>query len=207
MRVVGAGLGRTGTLSLKFALEKLLEGRCYHMMEVGAAGHVDAWYRAAIGEPVDWRALLDDFDAIVDWPGAAFWEQLSEVFPDALVLLSRRPLDRWYESASSTILPDVDNDGSEEALHFERMWHAIRNDFTPNWADRDVTIEAARRHNERVIASVPPDRLLIYEPGDGWEPICDRLGLPVPDEPYPHVNTREQFLQRRQERRAERNPD
>ncbi|MGA0239132.1 MAG: sulfotransferase family protein [Acidimicrobiales bacterium] len=206
MKVVGAGLGRTGTLSLKFALERLLDARCYHMMEVGAAGHVDAWYRAATGESVDWQALLGDFDAIVDWPGAAFWEQLSNAFPDALVLLSHRPLDRWYESASSTILPDTDNDGSTEALEFERMWHAIRNEFTPNWADRDVTIEAARRHNERVVNTVPADRLLVYEPGDGWGPICDRLGIPVPDEPYPHVNTREQFLRRREQNRAERNP-
>lgn len=207
MKIVGAGLGRTGTLSLKVALEQLLGGRCYHMMEVGAAGHVDAWHRAAIGGKVDWPALLADFDAIVDWPGAAFWEQLSEAFPDALVLLSRRPLDRWYESAAATILPDVENDGSAEALAFERMWHAIRNDFTPNWADRDVTIEAARRHNERVIEQVSPDRLLVYEPGDGWEPICDRLGIPVPDDPYPHVNTREQFLRRRDKRRAARNTD
>ena len=204
MRVVGAGLGRTGTMSLKYALEQLLDGRCYHMMEVGAAGHVDAWYRAAIGEPTDWTALLDGFDAIVDWPGAAFWEPLSEAFPDALVLLSLRPLDRWYESASSTILPDVEHDGSEEALAFERMWRTIRGDFTPDWADREATVDAARRHNERVIETVPADRLLVYEPGDGWEPICERLGLPVPDVPYPHVNTREQFLQRREERRAER---
>ncbi len=207
MRVVGAGLGRTGTLSLKFALEKLLGARCYHMMEVGAQGHVDAWYRATVGESVNWHELLADFEAIVDWPGAAFWGPLSEAFPDALVLLSHRPLDRWYDSASSTILPDVENDGSDEALALERMWHAIRNDFTPDWADRKATIEAARRHNEGVIDAVPADRLLVYEPGDGWGPICDRLGLPVPDEPYPHVNTREQFLQRREERRAERPTD
>lgn len=204
MRVVGAGLGRTGTMSLKLALEKLLGGRCYHMMEVGAAGHVEAWYRAAIGESVDWRALLADFDAIVDWPGAAFWEPLSEAFPDAIVLLSHRPLDRWYDSAASTILPDDDNDGSDEAVAFQRMWHAIRNEFTADWSDRKLTIESARRHNERVIETVPAERLLIYEPGDGWEPICAALGLPVPDEPYPHVNTREQFHQRRAERRAER---
>lgn len=204
MRVVGAGLGRTGTLSLKHALEKLLSARCYHMMEVGAAGHVDAWYRAAIGEPIDWHELLGDFDAIVDWPGAAFWEPMSEAWPDAIVLLSHRPLERWYDSAASTILPDVEHDGSDEAVAFERMWHAIRNDFTPDWADREATIEAARRHNEHVIATVPSDRLVVYEPGDGWEPICEALGLPVPAEPYPHVNTRAQFLQRREERQAER---
>lgn len=207
MKIVGAGLGRTGTLSLKFALERLLGGRCYHMMEVGAAGHVDAWYRAAIGEPTDWAQLLEGFDAIVDWPGAAFWEPMSQAFPDALVLLTVRPLDRWYDSASSTILPDVEHDGSDEQIAFRRMWHAIRNDFTTDWSDRALTIDAARAHNEHVIATVPADRLLVYEPGDGWEPICERLGLPVPDEPYPHVNTRDQFLARREERKAERDAE
>ena len=104
MKVVGAGLGRTGTMSLKFALEQLLGGRCYHMMEVGAAGHVDTWYEASIGRDVDWHPLLADFDAIVDWPGAAFWESLAAAYPAALVLLSHRPLDQWYESAVATIL-------------------------------------------------------------------------------------------------------
>lgn len=204
MKVVGAGLGRTGTMSLKFALEQLLGGRCYHMMEVGAAGHVDTWYEASIGRDVDWHPLLADFDAIVDWPGAAFWESLAAAYPDALVLLSHRPLDQWYESAVATILGDHEHDGSEQSIAFARMWHSIRGSFTPDWADREATIDAARRHNEHVIDTVPADRLLVYEPGDGWEPLCERLGVAVPAEPYPHTNTRQQFLDRRAERQARR---
>ena len=206
MRVVGAGLGRTGTLSLKFALEQLLDAPCHHMMEVGMnPAQAPFFERAALGETIDWPELLAGYEAIVDWPGCAFWRELSAAFPEALVLLSRRPLDRWYDSASETIFPERPVDESDaDAVARTRMWHAIRANFSPDVHDREITIEAARRHNEAVIAETPSDRLLIYEPGDGWEPICERLDLPIPDAPFPHVNTREQFLGRVAEREADR---
>lgn len=199
MKVVGAGLGRTGTLSLKFALEELLGAPCHHMMEVGRNSSQAPYFeRAARGETIDWHELLAGYEAIVDWPGCAFWRELSAAFPDALVLLSRRPLDRWYASASATIFREGAFDLDDpDAVARRDMWHAIRDAFSPDLTDREATIEAARQHNDAVIAETPADRLLIYEPGDGWEPICARLGLPVPDTPYPHVNTREQFLEHR----------
>ena len=158
--------------------------------------------------------MLGD-DVLLDLVGTAVNRCLAEIevgqgglglaaFPDALVLLSRRPLDRWYDSASETIFPDRPVDESDAAaVARTRMWHAIRANFSPDVHDREITIEAARRHNEAVIAETPADRLLIYEPGDGWEPICERLELPIPDTPFPHVNTREQFLGRVAEHEAE----
>lgn len=205
MRVVGAGLGRTGTLSLKFALEELLGGPCHHMMEVGKnPQHAPFFERAALGHPVDWAGFLSDYRAIVDWPGCAFWRELSTAFPDALVLLSRRPLDEWYDSAAATIFRDGGVDPADEAaVAWRRMWDAVRTRFTDDVSDRDATIDAARRHNETVIAETPPDRLLVHEPGDGWEPLCDRLGLAIPATPFPHVNTRRQFLDRAEAHRRD----
>lgn len=200
MRVVGAGLGRTGTASLKLALEHLLGGTCHHMFEVKDLEHVRGWHAAAEGNPPDWHEFLADYTALVDWPGASFWPELSEAFPDALVLLSQRPLDEWWESVSATIFkssppPAEDPDGMWLARR--EMWQSIlRNRFQADTSDRESSIEAAAAHNQAVIDTIPPERLLIYTPGDGWEPICEALGLPVPDIDYPHTNSRQEFLAR-----------
>jgi len=200
MKVVGAGLGRTGTASLKKALEHLLGGTCHHMFEVDSAEQARGWHAAAEGNPPDWHEFLADYTALVDWPGASFWPELSEAFPDALVLLSLRPLDEWWESVNATIFrpstpPTEDPDGG--ALARQEMWKSIiRNRFQADTTDRESSIEAAAAHNQAVIDTVPAERLLIYTPGDGWEPICNALGLPVPDIDYPHTNSREEFLAR-----------
>src|SRR5215213_11337110 len=128
MRLVGAGLGRTGTTSLKAALEQLLGGKCHHMLEVFEhPDSVPTWHAAARGEAVDWTALLADYTATVDWPSAAFWPELTEEFPDAVVLLSTRDPERWYESARSTIFGFIE----AEAPHDEAMaaWQAFIQDL------------------------------------------------------------------------------
>ena len=108
LRVIGAGLGRTGTSSLKLALEELLGGPCYHMMEVfPRPAHIPVWHAAARGETVDWPALLAGFPATVDWPSSTFWAQQCEIFPDAIIVLSTRPAEAWWQSASHTIFPAV----------------------------------------------------------------------------------------------------
>ncbi len=200
MKVVGAGLGRTGTASLKSALEHLLGGTCHHMFEVDSAEQARGWHAAAEGNPPDWHQFLADYTALVDWPGASFWPELSEAFPDALVLLSQRPLDEWWESVNATIFrgwkgsPD---DGDDGTLARRDMWQSIiKNRFLADTSDRKSSIEAAAAHNQAVIDTIPADRLLIYTPGDGWEPICEALGLPVPDIDYPHFNSRQDFLAR-----------
>ena len=198
LEVVGAGLGRTGTHSLQLALQQLLGGPCYHMMEVfGRPDDIPVWHAAAEGTMPDWDAFLADYRAAVDWPAAAFWRELHERFPDALVLLSvRADADAWWKSAHDTIFQISARPLSDDPVFGaqQRMIHALLSRrFTPEWQDAGAAKAAYERHNDAVRAGVPADRLLEWQPGDGWEPICRALQLPVPDEPFPHVNTTSDF--------------
>ena len=189
LRVVGPGLGRTGTYSLKLALERLLGGRCHHMAEVLAdrERQLALWAPVLRGEDVDWEEVFAGYVAQVDFPGAAFWAEISEAFPDALVVLSTRPADAWYRSAASTIFQLDDDHGSSP---FGDVW---RERFGDRFDDPAVMIAAYERHYAAVRSSVPPSRLLEWTVTDGWAPLCDRLGLPVPDEAFPWTNTTEEF--------------
>lgn len=197
LRVVGAGLGRTGTHSLKLALERLLGGPCYHMLETfGRPDDIPVWHRAVEGELPDWESFLADYRAAVDWPAAAFWRELSEAFPDALVLLSTRDADAWWTSASNTIFQVVDREPQPDPVAQAQIAMArdmLTRLFTPNWADEAEAKRAYEQHNEAVRAAAPSARLLEWHPGDGWAPICEALGLAIPDEPFPHVNTTSDF--------------
>jgi hypothetical protein len=185
--VVGPGLGRTGTYSLKLALERLLGGRCHHMAEVLADSqrHLSLWDPVLRGEEPDCEAIFAGYVAQVDFPGAALWQQISRAFPDALVVLSTRPAEEWYRSAESTIF-QLDLDSSP----FQRLWRGWMGD---RFDDPAEMIAAYERHYAAVRASIPANRLLEWTVAEGWEPLCDRLGLPVPDEPFPWTNTAEEF--------------
>jgi hypothetical protein len=199
LRVVGAGIGRTGTHSLKLALEQLLGGPCYHMLEVfGRPDDIPVWHRAVNGEMPDWNAFLSEYRAAVDWPPGAFWREIAAVNPDAPVLLSSRSsADAWWKSANDTIfnIADLNTDamGPAGAAQREMAIDMLSKRFTPNWRDESEAKRAYEAHNAEVRASVPSDRLIDWQPGDGWEPICAKLGLPIPDEPFPHVNTTDDF--------------
>ncbi len=189
LRVVGPGVGRTGTYSLKLALERLLGGRCHHMAEVLADRDQELrrWGPALRGETVEWEAVFSGYVAQVDFPGAAFWREITDAFPDALVILSTRPADSWYQSAASTIfLLDADH-GSSPFIDLWRGW--LGDDF----ADREAMIAAYERHNAAVRAAIPAHRLLEWTVADGWAPLCERLGLPVPDEAFPATNSAAEF--------------
>ena len=194
LRVVGAGLPRTGTMSLQQALERLLGGRCYHMTEVGKRlEHVPVWYGALMGETPDWADFLAGYTAAVDWPASAFWKELSEANPDAIVLLSTRDCaETWWESADATVLDLARRDDlPEQYAGWEVMHHALLDrDLTDEWNDRSSVLLSYERHNEAVRSTIPPDRLVEWRPGDRWAPICAALGVPIPDEPFPHVNAR-----------------
>jgi hypothetical protein len=193
LRVVGAGLGRTGTHSLKLALEQLIGEPCYHMIEVfGHPEHIPMWRTAAEGTMPDWDALFAGYGAIVDWPGASFWREISDTYPDALILLSTRESPQaWWKSASRTIFAVLDTGMPND---FTEMWGAIaRNRFTPNVDDADAAMAAYERHNADVRATADPARLVEWQPGDGWAPLCRALGVPVPDDDFPHVNTTDEF--------------
>jgi hypothetical protein len=198
LKVIGAGLGRTGTLTLKTALEQLGFGPCHHMVEVFAhMEQADFWRRAAEGEPVDWEEIYSAYLATVDWPGCHFWRQLADRYPDAKVLLTLRDPERWWESMNETILqamknlPAVPGNGQRAAMRFAELIineQTFAGDFS-----RENVIAAFERHNAAVRAAFSPERLLVYEVSQGWAPLCDFLDVPVPDAPFPRTNSREEF--------------
>ena len=199
LRVVGAGLPRTATRSLKDALERLLGGRCYHMAEVFQhLEDVPTWHAAAHGEEVDWSTFPPDCVAAVDWPASVFWRELAEANPDAVILLSTRDsATKWWESADETILPVLRNPVEPENEEWQQMVRALfAREIGPDWDDADGAQAFYERHNEQVRREAPADRLLDWQARDGWEPLCDALGVPVPDEPFPRVNTREEWRAR-----------
>ena len=196
LRVIGAGVSRTGTTSLKLALERLLDGPCYHMYEVMRhPDHVAAWQAAVRGGAPAWDQLYAGFVATVDFPGAAFWSELHRAYPEALVLLSvRESGDDWFRSVGVTVDPLLRRRPSPE----DQAWHAmvtelLRTRYTPVPFEQAAAVAAYERHNAEVRAAVPADRLLEWQVTDGWGPLCERLRLPVPTEPFPHANRTEDF--------------
>jgi len=200
LRIIGAGFGRTGTLSIKVALETLGFGPCYHMVEViRKPEHAPLWRAAAAGESMDWNEIFAGYAATVDWPGCYFWRELSEVYPDARVLLSLRDPERWYQSAHDTIFPAMlraDSPDLPPAVAAQATMAreiVLERTFGGRFEDRAHAIGVYERHNQSVRESIAADRLLVYEAAQGWEPLAHFLGCPVPDEPFPRVNTSEQF--------------
>ena len=204
--VIGAGFGRTGTLSLKTALEELGFSKCFHMMDVLAhLEHAAVWDDAARGEPVDWDSLFRGYQATVDWPGCAFYEQLLRHYPSAKVILTVRDPDRWYESARQTIYPARQLFPrwltwlNPRMRRFGMMLNRVvwQGTFQGRFEDRTYAIDVFNRHNDRVRQSVPPRQLLVYEVREGWEPLCRFLELPVPaGKPFPHLNEAAEFQAR-----------
>lgn len=210
MKVIGAGFGRTGTTSLKAALETLGCGSAYHLTEVFRnPDHVHFWEAARRGDGVDWRDFFSGYGVAVDWPACAFYEELMDAFPEAAVILTVRDPDRWYESTFSTIygirrfstgpaparlglvLAGVFAPGVAGAVRLadEIVW---RGTFGGRFEDKAHAIETFDRHNAEVRRRVPSERLLVYDVRDGWAPLCDFFGVGIPDEPFPHLNdTRE----------------
>ena len=194
IQIVGAGVGRTGTHSLKVALERLLGGTCHHMIEVFGRPDQIAGFTAAIdGVPTDWPALLGDFSAIVDFPGSFFWRELAAAFPDAPVLLSTRDAEGWYKSAQNTIFNTLSGGPPEIEAWMGAVTRAFGSRFCDQLADKDAMIAAFNAHNAAVRAEIAPERLIDWTPSDGWGPICAALNLPVPDEPFPVTNTTKEF--------------
>ena len=195
LQVVGAGLGRTGTHSLKLALEQLLGGPSYHMLEVfGHPDHIPEWRRAVHGETPDWDFIFDGYVAAVDWPVAAFYAQLMEVYPDAIVLLScREDGEQWWRSASATIFQALDRVGEVSPEQQQMIFDLLDLRFTPDWREHDASVAAYLRHNEQVRSRVPAGRLVEWRPGDDWGPLCQALNVPEPADPFPHVNTTAEF--------------
>jgi hypothetical protein len=208
MKVIGAGFGRTGTYSLKAALEELGFGPCYHMVEVFEnPHHIPFWQAAAEGKTTDWMDFFASYNATVDWPGCTFYEQLMRIYPDAKVLLSVRDPDRWYQSVSNTIsprstaregLPDMPDVHGQGHMTDTLIWQGT---FGGHIENKEHAIAVYERHNEEVKACVPSDKLLVFDVKQGWEPLCRFLGVEVPaGKPFPHLNDTAAFRQRIRER-------
>jgi Sulfotransferase domain len=216
MRVVGAGFGRTGTTSLKAALEKLGFGPGYSLSEVFRnPEHVGFWEAAGCpaGEEVDWEGFLAGYGMAVDWPACSFYEELMEAFPEAPVILTIRDPAPWYESTRSTIyelrrlttgpLP-VRAAFALAGLFVPGVTGTVRladrlvweDTFDGRFEDRDYAMEVFERHNEAVRRRVPPERLLVFDVREGWTPLCDFLGVEAPDEPFPRLNEAREMRRR-----------
>ena len=191
LRIVGAGFPRTGTSSLHNAVVRLLGGRCYHMDEVFAnLDHVPGWRAALTGKTPDWNRLLADYDAAVDWPASAFWRELAAANPDAPVVLSVRcDPETWWRSADRTIL-QIAREADPKYGDWLHLFHELlAAQIGERWDVPQRAMAAYERHNEEVRRACWSHRLVEWQPENGWAPICSALGVEVPDEPFPHVNT------------------
>jgi Sulfotransferase domain len=199
LRVIGAGLGRTATNSLKVALERLLGGRCYHMFELMRRPEdLPAWELALDGDASGIAATLSTWDATVDWPGCALWRELADANPRAPILLSTRAsATEWWSSMQRTIVPALDHHDRAEPAWPRRhalLLRLFERSLGPDWREPGRAMAGYERHNAEVRAAVAPERLIDWRPGDGWEPICAALGIAVPGDPFPHENRSADFF-------------
>lgn len=200
LEVIGSGFGRTGTKSLKAALERLGYGPCHHMHEIVTnPDQVGHWQRLAAGEGVDWETVFAGYKSQVDWPGAHVWRELADAFPNAKVVHTVRPEEKWWASFDKTI-------GKLMARYKELPLPPHISDILSAWNDlagkgtfggvlddKEIGLAAYRRRTEDVRKALPADRLLVFDVAEGWKPLCAFLKVDVPDEPFPHHNLRADF--------------
>ena len=197
MQIIGAGVGRTGTYSLKLAINRLGLGPCHHMEEVllNMPSQLPLWSSAAQGKP-NWDAIYRGYASAVDWPTAGFFRELIQAYPSAKFVLTHRSPESWVESFSATIYKLLA--GKDQAPPEMRDWlnmaqAVIDKTGFPSGLSRDELIQRFTAHNEAVKATIPPEQLLVFEVKQGWAPLCGFLGVPAPDEPFPRTNNREEF--------------
>lgn len=202
IKVIGAGFGRTGTSSLKIALEQLGFSPCYHMdVVMENPSHTQIWCEAAANQAVNWNLFFQGYQATVDWPSTAFYQELMSIYPDAKVILTVREPEKWYTSVYNTLYQDqlhpemwveygwpLEIDNMVKKL----VWQGT---FEGKFEDKSFAIDRFRQHNEEVKRVVPPEKLLVYEVKEGWQPLCQFLNVPLPpDKPFPHANSRAEYL-------------
>jgi Sulfotransferase domain len=212
MQLIGAGMPRTGTLTQKMALELLGVGPCYHMVDVLADLDQARLWESALDGQAPWEQIFAGYQSTVDWPGGYFYRELAEFYPDAKVLLSVREPEAWERSMRETVWAVRNGESlirllSSAQAHVNPRWQGFldmidgllwqgNGTFASGHAEPRQMIEAMNRHNEEVQRAIPAERLLVWSVTDGWDPLCEFLELPVPQEPFPHVNDRTEFLNR-----------
>jgi hypothetical protein len=211
MHVIGTGFGRTGTLSLKTALERLGFGPCHHMVDVfRRPEQIRPWLAATTGGPVNWDDLLVGYESCVDGPTSAYWRELAEHYPKAKVVLTVRDPERWLASMEKTLFKQRERINSLPGRAALVLSSMLRTDLAAfvNMVDTTLdartfkdpidrtperAIELFKAHTDRVVATVEPERLLVFDVRDGWAPLCEFLKVPVPPEPFPRVNNTSDF--------------
>ena len=192
LKVIGAGLGRTGTMSLKLALDQLGLGPTYHMTEVFKNPEAPGWWAdAADGGGPGWETIFAGYNSTVDWPSATFYKELAAAYPDAKVILTERPGAEWQKSARETIF--APRDFTPPPVFGRMVTHCIDRMFDGRRNDPGHAIAVFERHNAEVRRVVPPGRLLVYQVSEGWGPLCEFLGVERPADEMPHVNTTAEF--------------
>jgi hypothetical protein len=210
LKIIGAGYGRTGTLSLKQALEILGFGPCYHMFELWQhQGDIKYWEQVLKGKSIDWEDLFADYQSAVDFPTCIYYDKLLEQYPEAKVVLTTRDPEAWYESTQKTILGNRPSIWQALKITFQlpfsqKQRRKIRigyhnrkllreHVFGGNPQNREQAIENFNAHVDKVKKTVPANQLLVFEVKDGWEPLCNFLGVPIPDQPFPRTNRRSEY--------------
>jgi len=204
MKVIGAGWGRTGTTSTLGALEELGFGPCYTFFTIMSTKqeHIVPWLDIYAGQPADWRDLFAGFNSVVDWPACDFYQELLGLWPEAKIILNVRDPEAWYESMKNTIFaafqsmnkagrgPDVNPLARLiQTMIFQRAFHG-------RFEDKQYIIDLFEQNTAQVKASLPPEKLLVFDVKEGWEPLCRFLDVAVPDKPFPRLNDTAAFRER-----------
>jgi len=192
LKIIGVGMGRTGTASLKVALEQVGIGHCYHMTEVLKNPECTTdWTNAAEGN-ADWDKIFNEYSATVDNPGCNFWKELANYYPKAKVILTVRDADKWFDSTNETIhsieFANFIKNSPFGKMAQKTIWDIMEN----RMQDRNHMVDFFKNRTSEIIDYIEPERLLVYEVSEGWEPLCAFLNLPVPETEFPRINSREE---------------
>ncbi len=197
LKIIGAGFGRTGTLSIKAALEELGFGPCYHMkVALFRPWHILFWLRAIHKKKVNWKRFFRKYNSVVDWPACEFYKELSEIYPEALILLNVRDAETWYDSSLKTIYRIQKIWPSWYPRVLTRMQNELifQGRFDGQFENRDKAIKNFKNHIQEVKQKIPEERLLVFDVKEGWEPLCKFLGVPVPENrEFPHLNETSEY--------------
>lgn len=192
LKIIGAGMGRTGTASLKVALEELGLGRCYHMTEVMQnPAAIPDWIDAANGKP-DWDKIFDEYGATVDNPGCGFWRQLANYYPNAKVILTVRDAEKWFESTNETIHSVEFATFIKNSPWGEMVQKTVYDTMDNRMQDKNFMMSFFNNRTAEIINTIAPDRLLVYQVQEGWKPLCEFLDVPIPDSEFPRINSRDE---------------
>ncbi len=191
LSLIGAGFGRTGTDSMRQALGIIGMGPCHHMKEViDSPEQAVLWRTVAGGGIADWEQIFAGYQSSIDWPSTYYWRELSAIYPDAKILLTLRSAESWYDSMSKTICKVIRKSNDPQSLGVNLIGKQV---FDGRYDEREHAIAVFEKNNADVRAAFPPERLLVYHLGDGWEPLCRFLGRSVPDTPFPRTNSAQEF--------------